>query len=299
MLLLNTGDTLRGDADAATQLTTTVFGMELVGTTETYKVLYQGQLPATIATLYTVPASTQAFIRTITIVNNDTSKRTFELTVNGTAAANRITPIMDIIAGGMMVYEDGKGWNAYTKQGSLIVGSNNAVSPESTYGPSGVYSETIGRKDCPEVNTTVAASGTLFMQMVYLKAGQVVSNISICSATTASATVTGNLVGLYDINRALLATSANNTTAHAANTFRTYAMTTPYTVPSDGQYYIGYFCTATTVATLKGGTAKTGGQLSAVAPIAQGTSTTALTTSLPATAAALTVTTASIWAGVS
>jgi hypothetical protein len=299
MLLLNTGDTLRGDADAASQVTVTVFGMEKNGPTETYQVLYQGQLPVTVGTLYTVPASTQTFVRSISIVNNDTSKRTFELLVNGTAAANRITPVSDVIAGGLVTYEDGQGWKAYNKAMSTLEGANNFVSPESTFGPSGVYSETIDRIDCPEVNTTVAASGTLFMQMVYLKAGQVVSNISICSATTASATVTGNLVGLYDINRALLATSANNTTAHAANTFRTYAMTTPYTVPSDGQYYIGYFCTATTVATLKGGTAKTGGQLSAVAPIAQGTSTTSLTTSLPATAAALTVTTASIWAGVS
>ena len=131
------------------------------------------------------------------------------------------------------------------------------------------------------------------------KCCQVVSNIIISSATTASATVTGNCVGLYSSALSLLATSANNTAAHAANTVRTYAMTTPYTVVNDGLHYIGYYCTATTIATLKGGTAKTGGQLNAAIPIVAGTSTTGLTTALPATAAALTSVTSSFYAACS
>lgn len=56
-----------------------------------YKVLAQGQLPSSIGTLYTVPALTEAIIKSIRIVNNDGSSRTFSLNVNGTAAANRIT----------------------------------------------------------------------------------------------------------------------------------------------------------------------------------------------------------------
>lgn len=301
MYTLAATNTIQGDADAATLVTCTLYGMELNTTTnaETYKVLDQRQLPATVTTLYTVPASTVTFVRTISVVNNDTVKRSFQLFVNGSTAANAITPLVDLPPNGMAFYEDGQGWNIYTKGGSLVTGNYTAISQESIQAPSGIFAETIGREKCPEVNTTMPASGTLFLQMIYLKAGQVVSNISICSATTASATVTGNCVGLFDINRNLLATSANTTAAHAANTFRTYSMTTPYTVTQDDRYYIGYYCTATTVATLKGGTAKTGGQLAAVAPILQGTSSTGLTTALPATAAAMSVSTASFWAGVS
>lgn len=299
MYTLATTNTLIGDADAASLLSVSVFGMELVGTTETYKVLYQGQLPTAATTLYTVPASTTAFIRSITVTNNDTAIRSFQFFVNGSAATNAITPLIKLVPGGFATYEDGCGWQTYTANGSLISGPNTTIPKESILSIDNVFAETIPREICPEVNTTVAASGTLFMQAVYLKAGQLVSNISIHSATIASATVTGNCVGLYDIALNLLATSANNTTAHATATLRTYLMTTPYTVTADGLYYVGYYCTATTVATLKGGTAKTGGHLAGQSPKLHGISSTGLTTSLPATAAAITVGTATIWAGVS
>ena len=63
------------------------------------------------ATLYTVPASTTAFIKSITVVNNDVSARTFQLFVNGTGAANVITPVISLAAnGGAATYEDGYGW---------------------------------------------------------------------------------------------------------------------------------------------------------------------------------------------
>jgi len=167
-------------------------------------------------------------------------------------------------------------------------------------GITNTLAESIPREICPEVNTSVAASGTLNMQLIYLTAGQLVSNITIASATTAAGTPTNYFFALYDINRNLLAQSANQTTnAWPANTVKTLAMTTPYRVPVSGPYYIGYFMTATTVATLKGGTARTGGQLANSAPIIYGTSTTGLTTSLPTTAAAITGTTASIYAAVS
>lgn len=300
MITLAATNTLYGDADAASLLSVSVFGMELVGTTETYKVLYQGQLPATpSAPLYIVPGSTTAFIRSITVTNTDTAIRSFQFFVNGSAATNAITPIIKLVPGGFATYEDGGGWQTYTANGSLISGPNSTIPKEGILSINGVFAETLPREICPEVNTTVAASGTLFLQAVYLKAGQLVSNISIHSSTTASATVSGNCVGLYDSALNLLATSANNTTNHAANTLRTYLMTTPYTVTADGLYYVGYFCTATTVATLKGGTAKTGAALAGQAPALHGASSTGLTTSLPATAAEITVGTATIWAGVS
>jgi len=56
---------------------------------------------------------------------------------------------------------------------------------------------------------------------------------------------------------------------------------------------------AITVPTLKGNTGKTGGQLGAGAPSMGGTSTTGLTTTLPATAAAPGLVTTSFWGCIS
>jgi len=111
MFTLATADYIAGVASVATQVTCTIFGMELNGTTEVYKVLYQGQLPSSAATIYTAPASNTSFIKTITVVNNDSSARTFQLFRGGTAAANAITPAISLAAsGGTATYEDGYGW---------------------------------------------------------------------------------------------------------------------------------------------------------------------------------------------
>jgi hypothetical protein len=167
-------------------------------------------------------------------------------------------------------------------------------------GITGTLSESMPREICPEVNTTAAATGVLAMQLIYLTAGQLISNITLASATTAAGTPTNYFFALYDGNRNLLAQSANQTTtAWPANTVKTLAMTSPYRVQVSGAYYIGYMMTATTVATLKGGTARTGGQLANTAPIIFGTSTTGLTTALPNPAAAITGGTASLYAAVS
>ena len=174
------------------------------------------------------------------------------------------------------------------------------AAPNGNLGATGVLAETMPRETCPEVNTTVAVTGTLFLQAIRLTAGQLVSNISLCSATTGATTPTNYFAALYSGARALLARSADQTTtAFAANTYRTFAMLTAYRVPTSGLYYIGYMMAATTVATLKGGTAKTGGQLGATVPILHGTSTTGLTTTLPDPAGAISTGTASIYAAVS
>ncbi len=55
------------------------------------RVLYQGQLGNTVATLATVGAGKTWIIKKKAAVNTDTSARTFGLCVGGTAAANRIT----------------------------------------------------------------------------------------------------------------------------------------------------------------------------------------------------------------
>jgi hypothetical protein len=104
-----------------------MFGMELTtGPTETYKVLDQRQLASSVATIYTVAASTTTFVRSIMVVNNDTSVRTAQFFVSGTTAADAITPAFAIPAGGSAVYEDGGGWNVYDANGGLQVQQPNS-----------------------------------------------------------------------------------------------------------------------------------------------------------------------------
>lgn len=202
----------------------------------------------------------------------------------------------NLLAGESVSYSNGV-WTHYDVTGAPY---SYGGPPVANLGITNTLAESMPRVTCPEVNTTVGASGTLFMQAIYLKAGQLISNITLASATTAAGTPTNYAFGLYDANRNLLANTANQTTtAWAANTVKTLALTSPYRVPTSGLYYIGYYMTATTVATMKGGTAKTGGQLASAAPILHGTSSTGLTTALPNPAAAITAGTASIYAAVS
>jgi hypothetical protein len=302
MITLAAADTLAGGASVASQLTCTVFGMELNAGTEVYTVLDQRQLAASPATIYTVPGSTTAFIKTIMVNNNDTVVRTFRLFRGGTAAVNAITPTFTLLPGGCAIYEDGLGWRFFNSAGQVLMGVGNSVlGSVDVYGPTGTLAESMDRSICPEVNATIpTASGTLFMQAIYLTVGMTVSNIMWHSAATAGATITHWMFGLYDISRNLLATSTDQgAAAWAAQTMKTLAMTTPYLVPSSGIYYVGMFMAATTIITSKGGTAKTGGQLAAQVPILHGTSTTGLTTSLPNPAAAITSGLVNAWCCVS
>jgi hypothetical protein len=255
-----------------TAATTTVVGSPAASTQRNVKALFIHNTHATVATTVTV----QHFDGTTSID-----------IVNCTLLPDEHLNMQE---DGTWVHRDAQlGAYTYTVPARGVLGMTN------------IFAETIPREICPEVNTVVpTASGTLFMQAIYLYAGQLVSNITVSSATTAAGTPTGGRVGLYSANRALLAQSADQTTtAWAANTVKTLAMLTPYRVPTSGLYYIGIYMTATTVMTMKGGTAKTGGQLASSVPILHGTSTTGLTTTLPDPAAAITGGLVTIYAGVS
>lgn len=115
MYTLAASDYLAGVASAASEVTYTIFGMELTSpSTEAYAALAQGQFSNSVATIYTASGVT-SFIKTITVVNtNATTARTFQLFRGGTAAANAITPLILIPAGGSATYEDGVGWSIST-----------------------------------------------------------------------------------------------------------------------------------------------------------------------------------------
>lgn len=253
---------------------------------------------ATTTTVVAAPgASTQRNVRTLSVSNNNASSST-TISVqhfDGTTSVDLFD--CTLLAGESVELSEEGEWSHRDSQGAMYT---YAGPPVANLGITGTIAETMPREICPEVNTVApTASGTLFMQAIYLRAGQLVSNITISSATTAAGTPTNYFFALYDGSRNLRAVSANQTTtAWAANTVKTLAMTTPYRVPTSGLYYIGIMMTATTIITTKGGTAKTGGQLASTVPILHGTSTTGLTTSMPDPAAAITGGLVTIYAAV-
>jgi hypothetical protein len=302
MFTIAANGTIAGVASTASEVTCTLFGMELNGTTETYKVLDQRQLANSAATIYTATANGPTFIKSITVVNTDTVSQTFQLFSGGTANANAITPVYTLQAGSMAVYEDGLGWQFTTSGGQVLQGMFTPNSPVGFNGISGTKNETMDRASCPEVNTTLGTTGQIRLQGIWLAAGTVVTNISFCSATSAASGPTHWVFALYDNAGNLLATSADQTsTAWAANTLKTLSMNSPYTITSSGLYYLMVSMTAsTTVVTLKGGTAKTDGALNFVTPVLNGLSATTYTSgTAPATVALPAAkSTASIWGAV-
>jgi hypothetical protein len=71
------------------------------------KALASGQLAGAKGTLYTTPALTQTIVKSITLVNTDSSARTVNVYVNTTGTSRRIVPKdMSIPAGGSYVFDD-------------------------------------------------------------------------------------------------------------------------------------------------------------------------------------------------
>lgn len=90
MITLAAADTIQGKAGTATAVTYTLLGLELAsGGAEVYKKLAQGQLGTGAAALYTVPASTTAFIKGIHLANTTGVAVTgIVLYLGGSTAAN-------------------------------------------------------------------------------------------------------------------------------------------------------------------------------------------------------------------
>ena len=238
------------------------------------------------------PASGETYdIQNINIYNNDTVSKTvtIKLDVSGTETIlyKGVVGVGDVIS-----WSAESGWKNTSNNIQPLLNNKFCIS-------GGLY-ETFDRNLCNEVNTALLSSGRLSLQAIYIPAGTTINSISFWSATTAAGTPTNQLFGLYDNNRNLLASSTNGTTgAWAANSKKTLSLTSAFTTTYSGLYYLGLMVTATTVPTIKGNTARTGGQLQAEAPSMGGTSNTGLTTALPATANAPGTVTTSFWGCVS
>lgn len=254
---------------------------------------------ATATTTNVVPApgaGVQRNVKGLYITNTHGTQPT-QVTVVHTDGTN-VADLMGVtlLPGENLGYREDGSWVHRDSQGGEYAGRSTTDILSAAYGIAGTIAESIPRMLCNEANLAALTSGTLFMQAIYLRAGQRINNLSFHSATTAAGTPTNGFMALFDVNRALLAQTANWTTeAWAANSIKTKALTATYVVPSDGIYYVGLMVTATTVPTMKGLTAKTASQLAGQTPILHGNSTTALTTALPNPAAAITAGVNALW----
>jgi hypothetical protein len=120
--------------------------------------------------------------------------------------------------------------------------------------PTGVFRTNLRRTECGG-NLAALTTQIITAVGIYLEAGDVITNLTFCSATTAAGTPTNWWFALYssDATPVLRAQTADQTsTAWAANTAKTVALATPYTILTTGIHYAAVMVKATTVPTLLG-----------------------------------------------
>lgn len=133
--------------------------------------------------------------------------------------------------------------------------------PLGNLGAAGTIAETYPREICLESNSGTT-SGVAYLCPVTLYAGQVVTNITFWSATTAASGTTSLQYGLYNQRFTMLASSAvQSSYTWNATTATTLAMQTPFTVVTTGTYYVCILQVATTTASLKVGQTRNSGTL--------------------------------------
>ncbi len=112
--------------------------------------------------------------------------------------------------------------------------------------PSGqqIVAETVPRRTVTSATPGIV-SGMVVAGAIFLKAGTVVRNITFFKGTTAGATLTSTRYWLCTSDDATATsytiraqTAEDTSTSWAASTFRRLALLSPYTVPSDGLYYL-------------------------------------------------------------
>lgn len=165
--------------------------------------------------------------------------------------------------------------------------SQSALLEASGFGgrPTGSNGETFPRGDAALSAQTLTGGQPVFTA-IPLTAGTVVGAITFWSVGAANAP-THQLFGLFDSTFKPLATSADATSAAwAATAAKKLAMTTPYTVPADGIYYVGVALSATTTIPTLAGISTVLPLVLQAPPIGFTDTATAVTTAFSASAAA-------------
>lgn len=153
-----------------------------------------------------------------------------------------------------------------------------------------LYRASLRRSQCVS-NLAALTSGVMTSAALFLRAGDVVTSLTFVSATTAAGTPTAWWFALYSTaaTPALLAQTADQTTtAWAANTAMTVALSTPQTIATTGWHYAAIMVAASTPPTLAGvalhNAVESGAIITGEKVLAR-TSGSSLTTTAPATIA--------------
>lgn len=240
-------------------------------------------------------ASTQRNIKGLYITNTHASLAT-QVTVVHTDGTNA-KQIMGVtlLAGENLNFDAEGEWHHRDAQGAEYF---PAFPPFDSYGLgygiTGTVAETVARHlvDSTQAGTT---SGLMYLTAVYLRAGQKINNLSFF-ATVAASGMTHGLFGIYNSSLALVATSADFLTeGWLVNTIKTKPLTATYTVPTTGLYYFAVMTANSTTQPSYAAKGTGNTTLKGLAPALSGSSTTGLTTALPATAAAITNQATHIW----
>lgn len=162
--------------------------------------------------------------------------------------------------------------------------------PSTSWLPTGAFAETCSRFQ--RVTAIPITSGRLSLNGgIVVPAGKTVTSITFVTANGAAASLTNQWFCLVDQNLNVLAKTADDgTTAWAASTPKTLALTTPWTPSVATPVYLGLVIVASTMPTMEGVEAASAGSGAAgLAPFTSGNSTASLTgpSTLGATAAAV------------
>lgn len=300
MLLLKNGDSLQLITAAAGDIRVHLSWVDIVLSTGATTPDSDAYAPITTAATTTVLSGPAAgSVRNVTgiYVTNASATVSQQVTpqiVDASAHTALLVGVTMMPGENLNMREDGA-WVHRDANGAEYGFNPQVAAP---YGIAGAKAESVPRI---HAGTTVAAatSGTLVMQAIWLPAGMTISTLTTQSGPTAAATPTARWLALYDQNRSLLRQAPDlGTTALAANTLWQQSIT-PYVTTYSGLYYIGILTVATTPNSLIGATTAAQAAIRGQVPILSGTSNTALTTTAPATANAITATVNTYWVSVS
>lgn len=108
--------------------------------------------------------------------------------------------------------------------------------------PDTIVRRTMNRLDiASSAGAAAPATGVMLVQPITLEAGDKITNISVVTGTTGATSPTAGFFALYNSAGALVANTADfGSAAVAASSVITKALSTPYTVPASGLYYVAY-----------------------------------------------------------
>jgi len=88
-------------------------------------------------------------------------------------------------------------------------------------------------------NASYTVTGMPHFQAVYLYAGQVVNSVKFATTSTAGSALTNEWAGIFNSSGLCVAIGSQSLTTMASNTLFNWGLSSAYTVPTSGLYYVG------------------------------------------------------------